>query len=62
MAKDGEDEVTRAFEAALRIRDLGSSVREVADLHFFETVVRVHRAGEGLPLPGSNRQDSTTAR
>ena len=52
VAKDGEDEVTRAFEAALRIRDLGSSVREVADLHFFETVVRVHRAGEGAPFTG----------
>lgn len=52
VAKDGEDEVTRAFEAALRIRDLGPSVREVADLHFFETVVRVHRAGEGAPYTG----------
>ena len=52
VPKDGEDEVTRAFEAALRIRDLGSSVREVADLHFFETVVRVHRAGEGAPFTG----------
>jgi hypothetical protein len=27
-------------------------VREVADLHFFETVVRVHRAGEGAPFTG----------
>src|SRR5215217_4559158 len=52
VPKDGEDEVTRAFEAALRIRDQGSSVREVADLHFFETVVRVHRAGEGAPYTG----------
>jgi hypothetical protein len=52
VPKDGEDEVTRAFEAALRIREQGSSVREVADLHFFETVVRVHRAGEGAPYTG----------
>src|SRR5215207_11421921 len=52
VPKDGEDEVTRAFEAALRIRDQGSSVREVADLHFFETVVRAHRAGEGAPYTG----------
>jgi hypothetical protein len=52
VPKDGEDEVTRAFEAALRIREQGWSVREVADLHFFETVVRVHRAGEGAPYTG----------
>jgi hypothetical protein len=52
VPKDGEDEVTRAFEAALRIRDQGAPVREVADLHFFETVVRVHRAGEGAPYTG----------
>jgi hypothetical protein len=52
VPKDGEEEVARAFEAVLRIRDLGPSVREVADLHFFETVVRVHRAGEGAPYTG----------
>jgi hypothetical protein len=47
-----EEEVRRAFDAALRIRDQGPFVREVADLHFFETVVRVHRAGEGAPYTG----------
>lgn len=52
VAQEGEDEVRRAFEAALRIRDQGPAVREVADLHFFETVVRVHRAGEGAPYTG----------
>ena len=52
VPKQGEEEVKRAFEAALRIRDQGPSVREVADLHFFETVVRVHRAGEGAPYTG----------
>ena len=47
-----EAEVREAFDAALRIRDLGPAVREVADLHFFETLVRVHRAGEGAPFTG----------
>lgn len=52
VPKRGEEEVRRAFDAALSIRDKGPSVREVADLHFFETLVRVHRAGEGAPYTG----------
>jgi len=52
VPEPGEEEVRQAFDAALRIRDEGPAVREVADLHFFETVVRVHRAGEGAPYTG----------
>jgi hypothetical protein len=52
VPKRGEAEVREAFDVALRIRDQGPAVREVADLHFFETVVRVHRAGEGAPFTG----------
>src|SRR5689334_21079568 len=52
VPEQGEEEVRRAFDAALRIRDQGPAVRDVADLHFFETLVRVHRAGEGAPYTG----------
>lgn len=52
VPEQGEAEVKDAFDAALRIRDQGPAVREVADLHFFETLVRVHRAGEGAPFTG----------
>jgi hypothetical protein len=48
----GEAEVRRAFELATKARTQGAEAREVADLHFFETVVRVHRAGEGAPYTG----------
>lgn len=48
----GEDEVRAAFDRALAVRDLGAQAREVADLSFFETVVRIHRAGEGAPYTG----------
>lgn len=48
----GEPEVRRAFERALAARAEGERAREVADLYFFETVVRVHRAGEGAPFTG----------
>lgn len=52
VPKDGEQEVRDAFDAVVAIRGQGPAVRRVADLHFFETVVRVHRAGEGAPYTG----------
>jgi cation diffusion facilitator family transporter len=48
----GEAEVRAAFDAAMPVRSLGAPAREVADRLFFETVVRVHRAGEGAPYTG----------
>jgi hypothetical protein len=47
-----EAEVRQAFAEALRVRDLGPDARALADRFFFETVVRVHRAGEGAPYTG----------
>lgn len=49
---DGEDEVRAAFDRAMPVRELGPQARETADLLFFETVVRIHRAGEGAPYTG----------
>jgi uncharacterized protein DUF6448 len=50
---DGEDEVTLAFDKVMAIRKSdGKITTEVADTYFFETVVRVHRAGEGAPYTG----------
>ncbi|MFI2368078.1 DUF6448 family protein [Streptomyces sp. NPDC018833] len=48
----GEPEVREAFSLACRARILGPQAQEVADRWFFETVVRVHRAGEGAPFTG----------
>lgn len=50
--KAGEDEVRHAFELAVKARAQGPEARDLADLYFFETVVRVHRAGEGAPYTG----------
>ena len=49
---EGEAEVRHAFQKALAVRKAGPDAREVADRWFFETVVRVHRAGEGAPYTG----------
>jgi hypothetical protein len=48
----GESEVRAAFELASKARVQGAEAREVADRYFFETVVRVHRTGEGAPFTG----------
>jgi hypothetical protein len=47
-----EREIRTAFDRALAVRKLGPEARELADRSFFETVVRVHRAGEGEPYTG----------
>jgi hypothetical protein len=48
----GEAEVREAFARVIPLRHDGAAVRELADRYFFETVVRVHRAGEGAPYTG----------
>lgn len=47
-----EAEVRRAFAETAAVRKLNAQSRELADRYFFETVVRVHRAGEGAPYTG----------
>ena len=49
---DGAAEVRDAFDRTLKARGLGPEAQEVADRWFFETAVRVHRAGEGAPFTG----------
>jgi hypothetical protein len=44
--------IKAAFRKTLAVRKLGAEAREVADMHFFETLVRIHRAGEGAPYTG----------
>lgn len=47
-----EPEVRHAFDHAQAVRDLGPKARALADQHFFETLVRIHRASEGAPFTG----------
>ncbi len=47
-----EAELKTAFARTLVVRAQGKEARELADQFFFETLVRVHRAGEGAPYTG----------
>jgi len=49
---DSEQELRHAFDLTMKARSQGAEAREVADRFFFETAVRLHRAGEGAPYTG----------
>ena len=52
VQEQDEPEIRKTFEQTLAVRALSSQARELADRFFFETLVRVHRAGEGAPFTG----------
>ena len=47
-----ENEIREAFAKTVKVRALGDDARDLADQLFFETLVRVHRAGEGVAYTG----------
>ena len=47
-----EKEIQAAFQKTLAIRVKGPEVKELAEMYFFETLVRIHREGEGAPYTG----------
>jgi hypothetical protein len=49
---EDEKEIRAAFQKTLAVRTKGTEARELADMYFFETLVRIHRAGEGAPYTG----------
>lgn len=49
---DDEQEIRETFAKTIAVRKLDSAARDLADSYFFETLVRVHRAGEGAPYTG----------
>ncbi len=52
VQKADEVEIREAFERTVAVRQLNPQAKELADLCFFETLVRVHRADEGAPYTG----------
>jgi len=47
-----EAEIRAAFRKTLTVRAAGPEARDLADRYFFETLVRLHREGEGTPYTG----------
>ncbi len=49
---DNEAEIRATFKQTLAVRGKGKDVKDLADRYFFETLVRLHRQGEGEPYTG----------
>ena len=47
-----EAAIREAFQHTMAVRALSPAARELADRYFFETLVRIHRAGEGAAYTG----------
>ncbi len=47
-----EAEIRRTFAHVMEVRTMGGEAAELADRYFFETLVRIHREGEGAPYTG----------
>jgi hypothetical protein len=52
VRKNDVAEIRQAFERTVNVRKLSPQAKELADTYFFETLVRIHRAGEGAPFTG----------
>ena len=52
VQKADETEIKHAFDQTLAVRKLNPAARKLADMYFFETLVRIHRVGEGASFTG----------
>ena len=52
VKKEQEEEVRAAFNKTMAVRGKSPEAKELADMYFFETLVRIHRASEGAPYTG----------
>jgi hypothetical protein len=47
-----EKELKEVFGLTMKVRKLNQDAQSLADKYFFENLVRIHRAGEGVPYTG----------
>jgi len=52
VKEEHEEEIREVFKNTLAVRKLSPEAKKLADMYFFETLVRIHRAGEGAPYTG----------
>lgn len=52
VRKEDEAEIQDLFKKTLAVRNKGKEAQEIADRFFLETLIRLHRAGEGEPFTG----------
>lgn len=49
---DAETEIRNVFSLVMKVRGLSPEATELSEKYFFDTLVRIHRAAEGVPFTG----------
>jgi hypothetical protein len=52
VQKKDDAEIRKHFDKTVAVRKVNAQAKELADMYFFETLVRIHRAGEGAGYTG----------
>lgn len=52
VQKKDDADIRKQFEKTVAVRKAGGQAKDLADMYFFETLVRIHRAGEGAEYTG----------
>lgn len=55
-----EEEITGLFQKTLKYKNEDKEVYDLLEKHFLETLVRIHREGEGAPYTGLKPAGSTS--
>lgn len=58
VQKKDEATIKEVFQQTLAVRRLNDEAKKLADMYFFETLVRIHRAGEGVAYTGLKPADT----
>ncbi|HEY9031513.1 MAG TPA: DUF6448 family protein [Kangiella sp.] len=60
VSVDDETMIKTAFDKTITVRKQSPEAKALADMYFFETLVRIHRASEGAPYSGLQPSNSTS--
>ena len=52
IQKKDEAEIRNRFQKTIAVRKINAQAKDLADMYFFETLVRLHRMGEGAGYTG----------
>ncbi len=52
VSEEQGDDLREAFEQCLSVYEMGGKAKTLAERHFMETAVRLHRQSEGFPYTG----------
>ena len=52
VTPENEKEISEIFDLSMKVKDLSPEAKKLSENYFFENLVRIHRAGEGVSFTG----------